>query len=141
MPNQCHFYFSLCSFFGSLVFEKFTPGLCALLQLLASHGLDNTGAHDNTTHDPSIIHDLCHLPENQWTNFKDAGKHPYISKYGGYAIVQLDHPPGSFKRVPMQYTPSLPITVVNFTKFRDPLNSIESEFTSYLHSMDQFVCV
>ena len=126
---------------GSLVFDRFTPELRALLKTLASHGLDDTGADDNTTHDMSIIHDLRLLPENQWTKFKDAGKHPHVSKYGGYSIVQLDHPPGSFKRVPMRYTPSLPITVVNFTKFRDPLKRIESEFTSYLHTVKQFLRV
>ncbi|GFH55451.1 hypothetical protein CTEN210_11927 [Chaetoceros tenuissimus] len=126
---------------GSLVFPKFTPELRELLQVLASHGLDDTGADDNTTHDQSIIHDLRLLPEDQWTKFKDAGKHPHVSKYGGYSLVQLDHPPGSFKRIPMRYTPSLPITVVNFTKFRDPLKRIESEFTSYFHSLRQFIRV
>lgn len=103
---------------GSRVFEKFTPELRDLLRSLAtSHGLDDTGADDNTTHDMSIIHDLRLLPKEQWTHFKDAGKHAHVSKYGGYAVLQLDHPPGTFKRIPMRYTPSLPITVVNFTKF------------------------
>lgn len=71
----------------------------------------------------------------------DAGKHQHISIYGGYYIFQLDYPPGSFKCIPMRYTPSLPITIVNFTKFWDLLKCICSKFMSYLHSMKQFMCV
>lgn len=67
----------------SLIFKKFTPELCALLLLLASHGLDNTGADNNTTHDPSIIHDLCLLPENR-RNLLEKKKLYLIIKEGTY---------------------------------------------------------
>lgn len=103
--------------------EKFTLDL--LHSLTTSYGLDDTG--------PMIIQlMICQLSIIFAFCQKNSG---HISRMLGNIhmlanMLQLDHP---LKRIPMRYTLSLPITVVNFTKFRDPLKCIESEFTSFLH--------
>ncbi len=48
-----------------------------------TRALYDSGADDNTTNNPFIIHNLRLLPRQLWTRLKDAGQNEHLSRYGG----------------------------------------------------------
>ena len=98
--------------------------------------LDDTGADDNTTNVPFIIHGLRLLPRQDWLLLRDAGGKLHLSMWGGDSYCQLCD--GSMKKVMMRFTPTLPVTVADLTKFRNPFKSIVSESRDYNHSTQSY---
>ena len=98
--------------------------------------LDDTGADDNTTFIPYIIHGLHLLPRQEWLLLRDAGGKLHLSIWGGDSYCKLCD--GSMKKVKMRFTPTLPVTVADLTKFRDPSKSIVSESRNYNHSTQSY---
>ena len=91
----------------------------------ATRGLYDTGADDCTTNDPFIIHDLVLLPSSERITLYDAGKNPHENLYGGYAIIFDEK--GKRKKIPMKYTPSLKVTVIDPSKLRNKMLRCMSE--------------
>ena len=93
----------------------FDPSI--IMKSRATRGLYDTGADECTTNDPYIVHDLAVLPASERVTLFDAGKNPHYNFYGGYAI--LNGCDGKQKRIPIKYTPSLRVTAIDPSKFRN----------------------
>ena len=100
----------------------------SIVDILAKNtcALYDTGADDNTTDNPFIIHNLHLLPRTQWTRLHDAGQREHLSKYGGFAY--LKHENGCLLKRFMRFTPSMGITVVDQFKLRDNSRKLISEY-------------
>ena len=80
-------------------------------------GLYDTGADECTTNDPYIIHNLELLPVPERVTLFFAGKNPHYNFYGGYAILKDSD--GEDMKIKMMYTPTLKVTAVDPSKFRN----------------------
>ncbi len=117
------------------------PTICAAssLSTILSHdtrALYDTGADDNTTDNPFIIHNLRLLPRTMWSRLHDAGQREHVSKYGGECKIRdiKGHVLTRF----MRFTPSMGITVVDQSKLRDPSRVCESEHLLLSHKTKSY---
>jgi hypothetical protein len=81
-----------------------------------TRGLYDTGADENTTNDPFIIHNLRLLDEKERITLYDAGSHGHVNKYGGESILNVGN--GKMKTIPMKFTPSLKVTAIDPSKLK-----------------------
>ena len=102
----------------------------------ATRGLYDTGADECTTNDPYIVHDLAVLPASERLTLFDAGKNPHYNFYGGYAILGGCN--GRQKRIPIKYTPSLRVTAIDPSKFRDTSLKCLEENHVQRHSKQEY---
>jgi len=94
-----------------------------------TRGLYDTGADDNTTDDPFIIHNLRRLDANERVTLYDAGSHKHTNDFGGEGILRDQN--GKDKIIFLKYTPSLKVTAIDPSKLRTPkLPCIEETMVS-----------